>query len=198
MDRSDMDRVRDDFVRSACWALEAEFDVLEIHAGHGYLLGSFISPLSNRRKDEYGGTIEARLRFPLDVFEAVRAAWPEARPLSICLSIHDWSRGGLAPDEALHLCREFHRHGADIIHVVSGQTTSDASPQYGRAWETPFGDLIRNEADIPTLLGGNLTTDDEVNTILAAGRADLCLASPRPRDPRSLLAPATQPSLPRR
>jgi anthraniloyl-CoA monooxygenase len=195
MDRADMERVCDDFVRATDRALEASFDVLEIHAGHGYLLGGFISPLSNRRTDEYGGSLERRLRFPLEVFDAVRALWPESLPLSVCLSVHDWSRGGLTPDEALEMCRVFHRRGADIIHVVTGQTTADATPHYGRAWETLFSDLIRNETGIPTLLGGNLTAADEINTVLAGGRADLCLASPLPRDPRSLLQPSAYAAL---
>jgi len=180
MDRSDMRRVCEEFVRAARWAEEAGFDMLELHAGHGYLLASFLSPLSNRRSDAYGGSLENRLRFPLEVFDAVRAVWPQERPLSACFSATDWARHGLPTLEAVAIALAFKNCGCDLIHVVTGQTTDDANPPYGRSWETAFSDLIRNEALVPTMTGGNIATADEMNTILAAGRADLCIVAPRP------------------
>jgi anthraniloyl-CoA monooxygenase len=178
MNRADMDRVRNDFVQAAQKAHEAGFDLLQLHFAHGYLLASFISPLTNLRNDEYGGDLEHRMRFPLEVFDAVRAAWPQDRPISVAISATDCVKGGLDADDAVIVARMLKDHGCDIIAVVAGQTTVDSEPAYGRGFLTPFSDRIRNEAGIPTVVGGYLTTSDEVNTILAAGRADLCIMDP--------------------
>jgi anthraniloyl-CoA monooxygenase len=179
MNRADMDEVRDDFVRSARRGLEAGFDMLELHMAHGYLLASFLSPLTNRRDDEYGGDIAGRLRFPLEVFAAVRAVWPAERPLSARISATDWAHGGLSEDDLLITARALKLAGADVLDVSSGQTVPDQRPVYGRMWQTPFSDRIRNEVGIPTIAVGNIFDADHVNTIIAAGRADLCaLARP--------------------
>jgi anthraniloyl-CoA monooxygenase len=178
MTRADMSRVRSDFVAAARRAKAAGFDLLQLHFGHGYLLAGFLSPLTNLRTDRYGGEINNRLRFPLEVLEAVRATWPRERPLSVCFSVSDWVKGGTSESEAVTIARALREHGADLVGIVSGQTTAQANPPYGRAWEAPLGDLIRNEADVPVLLGGNISSEDEVNTLLAAGRADLCIISP--------------------
>ncbi|MGQ0613639.1 MAG: bifunctional salicylyl-CoA 5-hydroxylase/oxidoreductase [Planctomycetaceae bacterium] len=175
MDRSDMGAVRDDFVRAARLAVDAGFDMLELHMAHGYLLASFLSPLTNVRRDSYGGALANRMRYPLEVFDAVRAAWPAERPISVRISAHDWAPGGLLPDDAVQVARMLKEHGCDIIDVSSGQTTPDAEPVYGRLFQTPFSDRIRNEAGIPTMAVGAITNFDEVNTILLAGRADLCV-----------------------
>lgn len=194
MDRADMDTVRDQFVRSTELALEAGFDMLELHFGHGYLVASFLSPLTNTRADEYGGTLENRLRFPLEVLQSVRAIWPPDRPLSVCMSATDWARGGIDEGEAVAIASAFKAHGCDLVNVVTGQATFEANPSYGRAWQTPFSDLIRNEARVPTMTSGRITTADEINTILAAGRADLCILAARPlNDVRTLLG-GTQPA----
>src|SRR5260221_245565 len=178
MDRADMDRVREDFVRAAKMAHEAGFDLLQLHFAHGYLLASFISPLTNVRSDEYGGDLEQRMRFPLEVFDAVRAAWPQDKPIAVALSATDYARDGLEVDDAVIAARRLKAHGCDIIAVLAGQTTGDSEPAYGRGFLTPLSDRIRNEAAIPTMVGGYLTKSDEVNTILAAGRADLCIIDP--------------------
>lgn len=178
MDRADMDRVREDFVRAAKIAHAAGFDLLQLHFAHGYLLASFISPLTNVRSDKYGGDLEQRMRFPLEVFDAVRAAWPQDKPISVALSATDYARDGLEVDDAVIAARRLKAHGCDIIAVLAGQTTVDGEPAYGRGFLTPLSDRIRNEAAIPTMVGGYLTTSDEVNTILAAGRADLCIIDP--------------------
>jgi len=174
MTRDDMDRVRDQFVQAARFALEANFDMLELHFAHGYLLGSFLSPLTNVRRDEYGGTIAARLRFPLEVFRAVRAVWPAARPLSARISASDWADGGLSAEDLLTIARELKCAGADVLDVSSGQTVPEQRPVYGRMWQTPFSDKIRNEIGVPTIAVGNIFEADHVNSIVAAGRADLC------------------------
>ncbi|HLJ67880.1 MAG TPA: bifunctional salicylyl-CoA 5-hydroxylase/oxidoreductase, partial [Chloroflexota bacterium] len=166
------------FARSAATAAEAGFDLLELQFGHGYLIAGFISPLTNRRDDCYGGSLENRLRFPLRVLSAVREAWPDARPLAVAFSATDWKKGGLSGSDAIETARRLRDGGADVIHVVTGQTTFDANPAYGRAWEAPYGDAIRNDTGTRVMLGGNLTSADEVNTLLAAGRADLCIVSP--------------------
>lgn len=178
MDRTDMDRVRDDFVLATRRAHEAGFDLVQLNCAHGYLLASFISPLTNQRNDEYGGDLEHRLRFPLEVFDAVRDAWPQDKPLSISISASDCVKGGFQVDDAIVVAKMFKDHGCDIIAVVTGQTTIDSEPAYGRGFLTPPSDRIRNEAGIPTIVGGYLTTSDEVNTMLAAGRADLCIMNP--------------------
>jgi anthraniloyl-CoA monooxygenase len=184
MDRSDMDRVVSEFVRATGMANEAGFDLLEIHAAHGYLLSAFLTPLSNHRTDEYGGSLENRLRFPLEVVAACRSAWPAAKPLSVRISATDWVEGGVDGDEAVEIARALKAEGVDIINVSAGQTSPKARPVYGRMFQTPFSDRIRNEAAIPTLAVGNIFEPDHVNGIIAAGRADLCcLARPHLADP---------------
>ncbi len=192
MDRADMDKVVSDFEQATEGALAAGFDMLELHMAHGYLLSSFISPLSNRRQDGYGGALEKRLRFPLEVFDAVRAAWPADRPMSVRISATDWvEQGGLAPEDSVEVARLLKAHGCDIVHVSTGQTSPRAQPIYGRMFQTPFSDRIRHEAGIPTIAVGNITTADQVNTILVAGRADLCaLARPHLSDPHFTLRAA--------
>ena len=202
MERSDMERVRDAFVRATQMAIEAGFDLLELHAAHGYLLSAFITPVSNRREDEYGGSLENRLRFPLEVFAAVRAAWPDERPMSVRISATDWLPGGeelspeargVTPEDAVAIARAFSEAGADVIDVSAGQTSARAQPVYGRMFQTPFADRIRNEAGIATMAVGNIYEVDHVNSIIAAGRADLCcLARPHLADPYWTLRAAAQ------
>ena len=174
MSRADMDAVSADFVAAAQRGARAGFDLLELHCAHGYLLSSFICPLTNRREDEYGGSLEQRLRFPLEVFAALRAVWPERLPISVRISAHDWAPGGNTPEDAVLMARLFSAAGADLIDVSSGQTTRAARPVYGRMYQTPFADQIRNEAGIATIAVGNIFEPDHVNSIIAAGRADLC------------------------
>jgi len=174
MTRADMDKVRDDFVRAASFGAEAGFDMLELHMAHGYLLASFLSPLTNRRDDEYGGSVENRVRFPLEVFTAVRAAWPQDKPISVRISATDWAPGGLSEGDALYIARAMKNAGADIIDVSTGQTVAEQTPLYGRMWQTPFADRIRNEVGIATIAVGSVYECDHVNSIVAAGRADLC------------------------
>ncbi len=193
MTRADMERVRDEFVRATRMAAEAGFDMVELHCAHGYLLSSFITPLSNTRTDEYGGPLENRLRFPLEVFGAMRAAWPEERPMSVRISATDWVEEGLDCGGAVEVARAFHAAGADVIHVSAGQTHPGAKPVYGRMFQTPFSDRIRNEARVPTIAVGNITEPDQVNGIIAAGRADLCaLARPHLTDPHWTLHAAAE------
>jgi anthraniloyl-CoA monooxygenase len=193
MTRAEMDRVRDAFVRAARMAIEAEFDMLELHCAHGYLLSSFITPLSNHRQDEYGGSLENRVRFPVEVFAAMRKVWPADRPMSVRISATDWVNGGVTGDDAVEISRAFGRAGADIIHVSTGQTSIDAKPVYGRMYQTPYSDQVRNECGLPTIAVGNIVDGDQVNAIIAAGRADLCaLARPHLANPHwTLLAAAT-------
>jgi len=182
--RTAMDQVREDHVRAAGWADEAGFDMLELHYAHGYLLASFISPLTNRRTDGYGGSVEARMRYPLEVFDAVRAVWPEHKPISVRISASDWAPGGLSDGDRIEVARMLKAHGCDLIDVSTGQTVAYQQPRYGRAYQTPFADDIRNTVGIPTMTVGAISTADEVNSILLAGRADLCvLARPHLRDP---------------
>ncbi len=192
MDRADMDKARDDFVRSAKWADDAGFDMIEVHMAHGYLLSSFISPMSNIRDDDYGGALENRMRFPLEVFDAVRAVWPKDQPMSVRISATDWvADGGLTGDDAVEIAKLLKAHGCDIVDVSAGQTSTEAEPVYGRMFQTPFSDQVRNEAGVPTMAVGNITTADQVNTIVAAGRADLCaLARPHLTDPHFTLRAA--------
>ena len=175
MDRRDMDGVRDDFVRAARMADEAGFDLLELHFAHGYLLASFLSPLTNQRTDEYGGTLANRARYPIEVFDAVRAAWPVRKPMSVRISATDWAPGGFTPGDAVELARMLKAHGCDIADVSAGQTIPDAQPVYGRLYQTPFSDRVRQEAGIPTMTVGAIATYADVNSIIAAGRADLCV-----------------------
>lgn len=175
MDRSDMDTVRDDFVRATRMAEEAGFDLLELHFAHGYLLASFLSPLTNTRLDEYGGALVNRARYPLEVFDAVRAVWPARKPMSVRISATDWMEGGATPDDAVELAKLLKTHGCDIVDVSAGQTVPDQKPVYGRLYQTPFADRIRHEAEIPTMTVGNIASWADVNSIVAAGRADLCV-----------------------
>ncbi|MET1111162.1 MAG: bifunctional salicylyl-CoA 5-hydroxylase/oxidoreductase [Allosphingosinicella sp.] len=185
MTRADMDDVRGQFVEAVKRGLEAGFDMVELHAAHGYLLSSFITPLTNKRGDEYGGSLENRLRFPLELFRAMRAAWPEDRPMSVRISANDWmGELGVTPDEAVLIGRAFAEAGADLIDVSAGQTWADCAPVYGRMFQTPFADQIRNEGRVATMAVGNIYESDHVNSILAAGRADLvALARPHLVDP---------------
>jgi anthraniloyl-CoA monooxygenase len=184
MDRADMDRVRDDFVAATRRAAAAGVDWLELHCAHGYLLSSFLSPLTNLRDDEYGGSHENRARYPLEVFHAVRAAWPEDRPISVRLSCHDWTPGGNTPDDAEIFAALFKAAGADLIDCSSGQVSKAERPVYGRLFQTPFSDQIRNDIQIPTIAVGAISEADHANSILAAGRGDLCaIARPHLADP---------------
>ena len=174
MTRADMDVVRDQFVASTRRAATCGFDMIELHAAHGYLLSSFITPLLNRRDDDYGGSLDNRLRFPLEVFGAMRAGWPAERPMSVRISATDWAGGeGVTGDEAVDVARAFAAAGADLIDVSAGQTWADAKPVYGRMFQTPYSDQVRNVAKLRTMAVGNITDFDQANGILAAGRADL-------------------------
>lgn len=184
MDEADMARVKDDFVAAARRAHGAGFDWLELHCAHGYLLSSFISPLTNHRTDSYGGSLENRLRYPLEVFHAVRAVWPSDKPMSVRISAHDWVEGGITADDAVAIARAFKAAGADLIDCSSGQVSKAEKPVYGRMFQTPFADRVRNEAHIPTIAVGAIFEADHVNSIIASGRADLCaLARPHLADP---------------
>ena len=184
MNRADMDRVKEEFVRAARGGADAGFDWLELHCAHGYLLSAFICPLTNRRDDEYGGSLENRCRYPLEVFLAMRAVWPADKPMSVRISAHDWAPGGNTPDDAVAIARLFKAAGADLIDVSSGQTTRQAQPVYGRMYQTPFADRVRNETGIATMAVGAIFEPDHVNSILMAGRADLCaLGRPHLADP---------------
>jgi anthraniloyl-CoA monooxygenase len=193
MQRKDMDAVRDDFVRSARFGAQASFDMLELHMAHGYLLASFLSPLTNRRTDDYGGDVANRLRFPLEVLRAVRAAWPAEKPLSVRLSATDWAAGGLSEVDLLLIVRALKEAGTDLIDVSTGQTVPWQKPVYGRMYQTPFADAIRNEINIATMAVGNIYDPDHVNSIIAAGRADLCaLARPHLANPAWTLEAAAR------
>jgi anthraniloyl-CoA monooxygenase len=182
--RADMDRIRDEFVGATIRGDRAGFDMVELHCAHGYLLASFLSPLTNRRTDAYGGSLENRLRFPLEVFRAMREALPAEKPMSVRISATDWAEGGLTGDEAVLIARAFGEAGVDLVDVSTGQTVRDARPLYGRMFQTPFSDQIRNEAQVATMCVGNITSADQANTILAAGRADLvALGRPHLVDP---------------
>ena len=174
MTRADMDLVRDQFVAATRMAMRAGFDLLELHCAHGYLLASFISPLTNRREDEYGGSLENRLSFPLEVFDAVRDAWPAEKPMTVRVSATDWYEGGISAEESIEVARAFAAHGLDAIDVSTGQTVAEETPAFGRSYQTPFADRIRNVTRIPTIAVGAISGFDDVNTIILAGRADLC------------------------
>ena len=193
MTRADMDRVRDDFVRSTRLAAEAGFDWLELHCAHGYLLSAFISPLTNRREDDYGGSLANRLRYPLEVFAAVRATWPQDLPISVRISAHDWVEGGITPGDAVEIAKAFKAAGADMIDCSSGQVSAEQQPSYGRMYQTPFADRIRNEAGIATIAVGAISEADHVNSIISAGRADLCaVARPHLANPAWTLTEAAK------
>ncbi len=193
MTRAEMDAVKEDFVQAARRAIRCGFDMLELHCAHGYLLASFLSPLTNRRTDEYGGPVENRLRYPLEVFDALRAAWPEDRPMSVRISATDWADGGISDEDTLAIARAFAAHGCDLIDVSTGQTVADSAPVYGRMFQVPWSDMIRNEAGVATMCVGNVTSADQANTILATGRADLvALARPHLTNPSFTLQAAAQ------
>jgi anthraniloyl-CoA monooxygenase len=185
MTLADMDKVRAEFVRAAQMAERAGFDMLELHYAHGYLMSAFITPLTNRRRDAYGGSLENRMRFPLEVFQAVRAVWPAAKPISVRISANDWvGSHGVTPADAVAIARLLQAAGVDIIDVSAGQTSEAARPVYGRMFQTPFSDRIRNETGMATIAVGNIYEPDHINSILMAGRADLCcLARPHLADP---------------
>jgi anthraniloyl-CoA monooxygenase len=175
--------VLEQFVAAARRAAHAGFDWLELHCAHGYLLSSFISPLTNQRTDVYGGSLENRLRYPLEVFRAVRDAWPDHLPMSVRISAHDWVEGGITADDAVEIARRFKAAGADMVDCSSGQVSKQEKPVYGRMFQTPFADRVRNEADVPTIAVGAIFEADHVNSIIASGRADLCaLARPHLAD----------------
>ena len=193
MTRADMDEVKAQFVRGTQMAAEIGVDWLELHCAHGYLLSSFISPLTNHRTDEYGGSLENRLRYPLEVFKAVRAVWPEDRPMSVRISAHDWVPGGVTPEEAVEIAKAFKAAGADMIDCSSGQVSKLEKPTYGRMFQTPFADRIRHEAGIPTIAVGAISEADHANSIIAAGRADLCaVARPHLANPNWTLTEAAK------
>jgi anthraniloyl-CoA monooxygenase len=184
MTGEDFERVTAEYVRAASLGAAAGFDMLELHMAHGYLLASFLSPLTNLRRDAYGGPVENRLRYPLQVLRAVRAAWPDGRPLSVRISAHDWAPGGLDEADLIAVARAFKEAGVTLLSISTGQTVPDQRPVYGRMWQTPFADMIRNLVGIPTLAVGNIFEPDHVNTIIGAGRADLCaVARPHLADP---------------
>jgi anthraniloyl-CoA monooxygenase len=193
MSRADMERIRDDFVAATRRAAAAGFDWLELHCAHGYLLSAFISPLTNRRTDDYGGPLANRLRWPLEVFTAMRAAWPQDKPMSVRISAHDWVEGGITPDDAVKIAKAFKAAGADLIDCSSGQVSPEQKPVYGRMYQTPFADRVRNEAGIATIAVGAISEADHVNSIIAAGRADLCaVARPHLANPAWTLQEAAK------
>ena len=194
MTAADMERVIEQHVAAVRRAERAGFDMVELHAAHGYLLSAFITPVLNKREDEYGGSLDNRLRFPLQVFSAMRAAWPEDRPMSVRISATDWlEEGGITPQDAVAIAKAFKAAGVDIIDVSAGQTSLEAQPVYGRMFQTPFADAVRNDARIATMAVGNIFETDHVNSIIAAGRADLCcLARPHLLDPNWTLRAAAQ------
>ncbi len=193
IDRAEMDLIRREFERATRMGIEAGFDMLELHCAHGYLLSSFITPLRNTRTDQYGGSLDNRLRYPLEVFSSMRAIWPAERPMSVRISATDWFAGGITGDDAVEIARAFKAAGADLIDVSTGQTHPDASPVYGRMFQTPYADKIRNEVGIATMAVGNVTDADQVNAILAAGRADLvAIGRPHLSDPAWTLHAAAQ------
>jgi anthraniloyl-CoA monooxygenase len=193
MSRADMDEIKSQFVRATEMAEDAGFDMIELHCAHGYLLSSFLTPVSNRRSDEYGGSPENRMRYPLEVFAAMRSTWPEHKPMSVRVSATDWVEDGLTTDESVQIGKAFVAAGADVIHVSTGQTVSDARPVFGRLFQTPYSDRIRNEGRVPTIAVGNITEADQVNSIIAAGRADLvAIGRPHLADPQWTLHAAAQ------
>ena len=193
MDRADMDRVKAEFLAATQRGIASGFDMLELHCAHGYLLASFLSPLTNHRVDAYGGSVENRMRFPLEIFTALRAAWPADRPISVRLSATDWADGGITDEDTLAIARAFRDAGCDLIDVSTGQTVQDAAPMYGRMFQVPWADMLRNEAGVAVMCVGSITSADQINTIIAAGRADLvALARPHLTDPSFTLHAAAE------
>jgi len=175
MATEDMVAVKADFVRATEMAEQAGFDMIEVHMAHGYLLSSFLTPLANQRTDTYGGSLENRMRYPLEVFEAMRIVWPAHKPMSVRVSGTDWAPGGATPDDAVHLAAALKRLGCDIVDVSSGQVVAEQKPEYGRLYQTPFADRIRLDVGMPTMTVGNIQSYGDINAILAGGRADLCV-----------------------
>ncbi|MFF3686496.1 bifunctional salicylyl-CoA 5-hydroxylase/oxidoreductase [Streptomyces sp. NPDC002187] len=193
LDRTGLTEIREQFTGAARRAASSGFDLLELHCAHGYLLSGFLSPLTNRRTDAYGGPLENRLRFPLEVFDAVRAVWPDERPMTVRISATDWADGGTTADDALAIARAFAAHGADAIDVSTGQVVPEEQPEYGRSYQTPYADRIRNEVNVPVIAVGAISSWDDVNSLLLAGRADLCaLARPHLYDPHWTLHAAAE------
>ncbi|MFC8985677.1 bifunctional salicylyl-CoA 5-hydroxylase/oxidoreductase [Streptomyces sp. NPDC056956] len=193
LSRAQLTDIREQFTAAARRAARAGFDLLELHCAHGYLLSGFLSPLTNRRTDAYGGSPENRLRFPLEVFDAVRAVWPEDRPATVRISATDWAEGGTTGDDAVVLARAFAEHGADAVDVSTGQVVADERPEFGRSYQTPFADRIRHEVGVPVLAVGAISSWDDVNSLILAGRTDLCaLARPHLYDPHWTLHAAAE------
>jgi anthraniloyl-CoA monooxygenase len=194
MDRADMDRVKAEYVRATKMADEANFDLLELHMAHGYLLASFLSPLTNVRTDAYGGSREGRMRYPLEVLEAVRAAWPKHKPLSVRISSTDWLPGGIEDEDVIALARALKERGTDVIDCSAGMTTPTSRPKfYGRMYQAYWSDMVKNEVGIPTITVGNISTADQINTLVLSGRADLCaLARPHLANPHFTLCAAIE------
>ncbi|MFJ8993961.1 bifunctional salicylyl-CoA 5-hydroxylase/oxidoreductase [Streptomyces sp. NPDC102279] len=191
--RAQLTNLRQQFTEAACRAARCGFDLLELHCAHGYLLSGFLSPLTNRRTDAYGGSLEKRLRFPLEVFDAVRAVWPEERPMTVRISATDWAEGGTTGDDAVAVARAFAAHGADAIDVSTGQVVADERPDYGRSYQTPYADRIRHETGVPVIAVGAISSWDDVNSLILAGRTDLCaLARPHLYDPNWTLHAAAE------
>ncbi|KMS80454.1 salicylyl-CoA 5-hydroxylase [Streptomyces leeuwenhoekii] len=193
LSRAQLTDVREQFTAAAARAARAGFDLLELHCAHGYLLSGFLSPLTNRRTDAYGGSLGRRLRFPLEVFDAVRAVWPPERPLTVRISATDWAEGGTSAEDAVEIARAFAAHGADAIDVSTGQVVADEKPRFGRSYQTPFADRIRHEVGVPVIAVGAISSWDDVNSLVLAGRADLCaLARPHLYDPHWTLHAAAE------
>ncbi|MEU6010803.1 bifunctional salicylyl-CoA 5-hydroxylase/oxidoreductase [Streptomyces sp. NPDC047453] len=191
--RAQLTDIREQFTAAAWRAARAGFDLLELHCAHGYLLSGFLSPLTNRRTDAYGGSLDKRLRFPLEVFDAVRGVWPEDRPMTVRISATDWAEGGTTAAEAVEIARAFAAHGADAIDVSTGQVVADERPEFGRSYQTPFADRIRHEVDVPVIAVGAISSWDDVNSLILAGRTDLCaLARPHLYDPHWTLHAAAE------
>src|SRR6476659_6489446 len=193
LSRADLDAITAGFVACARAGARAGFDLLELHCAHGYLLSSFLSPLANRRTDGYGGSVDNRLRYPLEGFDAVRAAWPAERPMTVRISATDWCEGGVDADDAVEIARAFASHGAAGIDVSTGQVVPEERPEYGRSYQTPYADRIRNTVGVPVIAVGAISSWDDVNSLLLAGRADLCaLARPHLYDPHWTLHAAAE------
>ncbi|MBE8473528.1 bifunctional salicylyl-CoA 5-hydroxylase/oxidoreductase [Streptomyces justiciae] len=191
--RAQLTDLREQFTAAAWRAARAGFDLLELHCAHGYLLSGFLSPLTNQRTDAYGGTLAKRLRFPLEVFDAIRGVWPDERPMTVRISATDWAEGGTTAEDAVEIARAFAAHGADAIDVSTGQVVSEERPEFGRSYQTPFADRIRHETGIPVIAVGAISSWDDVNSLILAGRTDLCaLARPHLYDPHWTLHAAAE------
>ncbi|MFI1732775.1 bifunctional salicylyl-CoA 5-hydroxylase/oxidoreductase [Streptomyces acidicola] len=191
--RAQLTDIREEFSQAAWRAARCGFDLLELHCAHGYLLSGFLSPLTNRRTDRYGGSLDHRLRFPLEVFDAVRSVWPEERPMTVRISATDWADGGTTAEDAVEIARAFAAHGADAVDVSTGQVVADEHPEFGRSYQTPFADRIRHEVGVPVIAVGAISSWDDVNSLILAGRTDLCaLARPHLYDPNWTLHAAAE------